>query len=107
MSPLNYVAYAVQRAPFAAVWDFANLHVSGGAGITKNDAASQIVWQSPILAKFQLLFIPSLLTLLLELLTEEGLSSHFKLLDTVVQAGSAQQGLHCIARADKFCIYWL
>lgn len=106
-SPLNYVAYAVQRAPCAAAWEFANLRGSGGAGITKNDAASQIVQQSRISAKFQLLFILSLPILLLELLTEEGLSSHSKLLDTVVQAGFAQQALHCIARAGKFCIYWL
>lgn len=87
---MNYVAYAVLRASFAAMWDFANLRVSGGAGITKKDAASQTVGQSRILAKFQLIFIPSLPTLLLELLTEEGLSPHCKLLDSVVQAGSAQ-----------------
>lgn len=49
------------------MWDFANLHTSGGA-------ASQIVQIAHILAKFQLLFILSLPTLLLELLTEEGLS---------------------------------
>lgn len=44
-----------------------------------------------IFAEFQLPFIPSLLTLLLELLMEERVSPHFKLLDTVVQAGTAQQ----------------
>lgn len=44
-STLNYVAYTVQRAPFAATWDLANLRVLGGVRLTKSDAASQIVWQ--------------------------------------------------------------
>lgn len=71
--------------------DLANLRVLGGVRLTKSDAASQVARQFYIFAKFQLLFIPSLLTLLLELLMEEGVSPHFNLLDTVVQAGTAQQ----------------
>lgn len=84
-------AHAVQRAPSAATWDLANLRVLGGVRLTKSDAASQVARQFYIFAKFQLPFIPSLLTLLLELLMEEGVSPQFNLLDTVVQAGTAQQ----------------